>query len=204
MRFWAAIALITALGPARAQTFPAADRATLTPERQGLSSPALDAAAAYAEKYGGGSGCVVRHGVLVKEWGDPKNLADIKSATNGSFGATALGLAVDRGLVKLDDLAQKHYPTLGTERPENNKDWLAAITIRQLATMTAGFDDGRPPKLVYRPGTKGISSNDTTRHGSPGAAQTRRADRAPLGRLRRTPGHGPTPPEARRPCRRPR
>ena len=27
--------------------------------------------------------------------------------------------------------------------------------------MTAGFDDGRPPKLVYRPGTRGIYSNDT-------------------------------------------
>ena len=87
--------------------FPGTEWATSAPERQGMSGNALDAAAAYALKYGGGSGCVVRHGVLVKEWGDPNNLADIKSATKGSFGATALGLAVDRGLVKLDDLAQK-------------------------------------------------------------------------------------------------
>ena len=122
MRFWAALVLITALGAAHAaDTFPAADWAVSTPERQGLSGQTLDAAAAYAQKYGGGSGCVIRHGVLVKEWGDPKNLADIKSATKGSFGATALGLAVDRGLVKLDDLAQKYYPTLGTEKPENDK-----------------------------------------------------------------------------------
>jgi hypothetical protein len=28
--------------------------------------------------------------------------------------------------------------------------------------MTAGFDDGRPPLLVYKPGTKGIYSNDTS------------------------------------------
>ena len=27
--------------------------------------------------------------------------------------------------------------------------------------MTAGFDDSRPAKLVYRPGTGGIYSNDT-------------------------------------------
>ena len=26
--------------------------------------------------------------------------------------------------------------------------------------MTAGFDDGRPPKLVYQPGTDGFYSND--------------------------------------------
>src|SRR5262249_28013057 len=44
----------------------------------------------------------------------------------------------------------------------NDKDWLGEITVRHLATMTAGFDDGRPPKLVYRPGTKGIYSNDTS------------------------------------------
>ena len=54
---------------------------------------------------------------VIKTDKDPKNLADIKSATKGSFGATALGLAIDRGLVKLDDLAQKYYPTLGTEKP---------------------------------------------------------------------------------------
>ena len=53
---------------------------TGTPESQGLASEHLDALAALALKHGGGSGCVVRHGVLVKEWGDPKSLADIKSA----------------------------------------------------------------------------------------------------------------------------
>src|SRR5262249_44405098 len=53
-------------------------------------------------------------------------------------------------------------PQLGTENPDNSKAWLSTITIRHLATMTAGFDDGRPPKLVYRPGTKSIYSNDTS------------------------------------------
>lgn len=135
---------------------------TASPESQGMSSAALDEAAAYAQKYGGGSGCVIRHGYLVKEWGDPKNLADIKSATKGSVGATLLGLALDDGLVKLDDLAQKHYPEIGSELPENvATGWLGEITVRHLATMTAGFDDGRPPRLNYRPGTSGFYSNDT-------------------------------------------
>lgn len=140
--------------------WPGREWARATPESQGLSSSELDDAAGYAEKYGGGSGCVVRHGYLVKEWGDPAMLADIKSATKGVAGATLLGLAFDAGLVKLDDLAVKHYPNLGREGPGNRRDWLAEITLRHLATMTAGFDDGRPPTLFYRPGTAGFYSND--------------------------------------------
>ena len=93
--------------------------------------------------------------------GSPTALADIKSATKGAFGATILGLAVDSGLISLEDKARSHSPQLGSERPENRRDWLDEITLRHLATMTAGFDDGRPPKLVNRPGTAGIYSNDT-------------------------------------------
>ena len=85
------------------------------------------------------------------------------NTTKGSVGTTTLGLAVDAGLVKLDDLATKYDPDLGTEKKENAETgWLKDVTIRQLATMTAGFDDGRPPRLVYKPGTKGIYSNDTS------------------------------------------
>ncbi|HJZ55880.1 MAG TPA: serine hydrolase [Gemmataceae bacterium] len=144
------------------EVWPGKDWETATPASQGLSATGLDEAAAYAEMHGGGSGCVIRHGRLVKEWGPVAMRWDIKSATKGTLGSTLLGLAVDAKLVKLDDLAQKHYPTIGTEFPANDKDWLGEITVRHLATMTAGFDDGRPPKLVYRPGTKGIYSNDTS------------------------------------------
>jgi CubicO group peptidase (beta-lactamase class C family) len=134
-----------------------------TPESQGLSGAALEKAAAHAQASGGGSGCIIRHGYLVKEWGSRTELADIKSATKGSVGTTILALAVDSGLVGLDDLARKHYPGIGTEKPENvAAGWLGEITVRHLATMTAGFDDGRPPKLSYRPGTSGIYSNDTS------------------------------------------
>lgn len=149
-----------AQGQPRRSVWPGRDWETATPESQGMNAAALDAAAAYAEKAGGGSGCIIRHGYLVKEWGDPKKRADIKSATKGSLGATLLGLAIDDGLVGLEDRAVKHYPKIGTEVPANSRDWLDQITVRHLATMTAGFDDGRPPKLTYRPGTSGIYSND--------------------------------------------
>ena len=165
--------------------WPGEDWQTATPQSQGLSVAALDAATSYAEKFGGGSGCIIRGGYLVKEWGDPKKLADIKSATKGSVGTTLLGLAVDRGVVALDDRAVTHYPLIGTEGVGVSKDRLAEITIRHLATMTAGFDDGRPPKLVYRPGTDGFYSNDssnmlaellTLRFGEDLAAVLKRAD----------------------------
>jgi CubicO group peptidase (beta-lactamase class C family) len=153
---WAGSADGTATRPA---VWPGARWEAATPESQGLSQAALDATAASAEEHGG-SGCIIRHGYLVKEWGDPKKPADIKSATKGTVGATLLGLAVDAGLVGLDDPAVKHYPMMGAERPDNPRDRLAEINVRQLATMTAGFDDGRPPSLVYRPGTDGLYSND--------------------------------------------
>src|SRR5437870_6795938 len=76
---------------ANAFVWPAEEWAEATPESQGISPASLDEAAAYGLKYGGGSGCVVRHGYLVKEWGDPAKLADIKSATKGSVGTTMLG-----------------------------------------------------------------------------------------------------------------
>ena len=142
---------------------PGEDWERASPESQGMSAERLEEVAAYARKYGGGAGCVIRHGYMVKEWGDPRWKADIKSATKGSVGTTLLGLAVDAGLVRLDDIARKHYPKIGSERRENvATGWLGEITVRHLATMTAGFDDGRPPKLVYRPGTSGIYSNDTS------------------------------------------
>jgi CubicO group peptidase (beta-lactamase class C family) len=155
--------LLTVALPARAEIWPEKEWATATPESQGMSATALDAVAAYSQQHGGVSGCVIRFGTLVKEWGPVANRADIKSAAKGAVGATLLGLSVDAGLVRLDDPARKYLPEIGTEAPgnSNSAEWLAEITLRHLATMTAGFDDGRPPKLVYRPGTAGIYSNDT-------------------------------------------
>ena len=163
-RFFVGLAVILAMvAPltSRAGVWPGKDWASATPESQGMSAEALDALASYAQEHGGVSGCVVRFGVLVKEWGPRSARADIKSAAKGAIGATVLGLAVDDGLVALDDPARKHLPELGDGTPGHSAEWLAEIKVRHLATMTAGFDDGRPPKLAYRPGTAGIYSNDT-------------------------------------------
>ena len=141
---------------------PTREWATASPESQELDAGALERAAAFAIEHGGGSGCIIRRGFLVKEWGDHTVRTDIKSATKGSVGTTVLGLAVDAGLVKLDDQAQTHYPKIGIENSGARSDWLGGITVRHLATMTAGFDDGRPPQLARRPGSGGQYSNDTS------------------------------------------
>jgi CubicO group peptidase (beta-lactamase class C family) len=161
---WLATATFLAtVGIAHTAEWPGKDWKKATAESQGMNSARLDAAAAYAQRHGGGSGCVVRRGFLVKEWGSSDQRADIKSATKGAIGTTILGLEVDAGLVKLEDRAQRHYPAIGAEIAGNvTTGWLGEITIHHLATMTAGFDDGRPPKLVRRPGSGGQYSNDTT------------------------------------------
>jgi hypothetical protein len=85
-----ALLVLGSLSATAADVWPEKDWATATPTSRGLSAAGLDEAAAYAEKYGGGSGCVIRHGYLVKEWGSATTRWDIKSATKGTLGATAL------------------------------------------------------------------------------------------------------------------
>jgi hypothetical protein len=58
--------------------------------------------------------------------------------------------------VKLDDPAAKHHPAFGIP-PESNQDtgWLEKITLRHLATHSAGFEKpGGYTKLDFEPGTK--------------------------------------------------
>ena len=124
---------------AGAWVYPAGEWERSAPEAQGLSRSTVKDAANYAQSYGGGAGCVVRHGYIVAEWGDPSYRADIKSATKGSFGVTLLGVAIDSGLVSAADAATAHYPGLGGVKADDDA-WLEDVTVRHLATMTAGFD----------------------------------------------------------------
>ncbi len=53
----------------RAEVWPGAGWDLATPESQGLSDSGLDAVKDHATAHGGGSGCIIRHGYIVKEWG---------------------------------------------------------------------------------------------------------------------------------------
>jgi len=125
---------------------------TYIPEHLGMDEARLQEARDYALT-GGGSGCVVYGGKMVMAWGDQHKRYDIKSSTK-SIGVTALGLAIKEGIVSLDDNARKHCAEIEVE-PNVGDRRLDDITIKHLATMTAGFDKpGGFDKLCFDPGTK--------------------------------------------------
>lgn len=127
---------------------------TTTPAEVSLSADRLQQARDYA-LLGGGSGCVVRYGKLALQWGPPDQLYDLKS-TSKSIGSTALWLALMDGTVGLDDPARKHLPAFGVP-PEANvgTGWLDQITLRMLASQTAGFaKPGGFEPLLFKPGTR--------------------------------------------------
>jgi len=99
----------------------------------------------------GGSGCVVRHGKAVAQWGDQDQRYDLKSSTK-SIGITALGLALLDGKMQLADKAVKYHPGLTAEGGEPG--WRDEITIFHLITHTAGYDKpGGTAQMLFRPGT---------------------------------------------------
>ena len=123
---------------------------TVTPEEAGLEPSRLVQASAYA----GGAGMVVRAGQVAFAWGDTTAVYHIQSATK-SIGAIALGLAIADKRIHIDDPAVRHHLSLGVP-PEANREtgWLDRITVRHLATMTAGFaKDGGYTGLLFQPGT---------------------------------------------------
>ena len=139
--------------------FPIKSWPTESPAALGLDDSKLIQARDYALT-GEGSGCIVYHGKLVMQWGDQAALYDLKSSSK-SIGVTALGLALKDGLVQLDDLATKFHPAFGVP-PETNAStgWINQITLRHLATQTAGFEKpGGFEKLVFAPGTAWLYSD---------------------------------------------
>lgn len=67
------------------------------------------------------TGVVVRHGFLVAEWGEAKRV-DMTFSVTKSFVSTAVGLAVDRGLIKsVHDRVREYVPTEHFESEHNAK-----------------------------------------------------------------------------------
>lgn len=141
------------------EVWPSPDWTNVTPEEVGLDAEWLEQARDYALS-GGGSGRITRHGKVVMTWGNQEKRYDLKSTTK-SIGVTALGLALQDERISLDDPASDHHPSLA-EPPESNEEtgWIDRITIRQLATQTAGFEKpGGHTSLVFEPGTKWLYSD---------------------------------------------
>ncbi len=154
----ALICLLIAALPASAQVWPGEEWERAEPAEMGLD-PALLAQARDYALTGEGSGCIIRGGRLVLEWGDQAKRYDIKSSSK-SVGVTALGLAIGDGLMALDDPARKHHPAFGENTEAVDPAWFDEVTLHHLATQTGGFEKpGGYSKLAYRPGTEWFYSD---------------------------------------------
>ena len=117
-----------------------------TPEEHGLDSAKLKAASEQIGQIGGRQGIVfVRDGVIVYEqyWANEYHLAEPfqrnPSFSSGkSWGSSMVGVAVNEGLLKVDDLASKYHPT---EESGLHPD----VTIKHLLTMCSGGTWVRKP-----------------------------------------------------------
>jgi CubicO group peptidase (beta-lactamase class C family) len=113
-----------------------------TPEAEGLSSAGL---LALVSALDGGAGEVqsmmlVRHGKVVAEgWWAPYSPEDIHVlySVSKSFNSTAVGFAVEDGLLSLDDSIASHFTDLA---PANIDPEMAAMRVRDLLTMSTGHE----------------------------------------------------------------
>jgi len=84
---------------------------------------------------------VVRHGkVVVEAWWSPES-ADkphILWSLSKSFTSTAVGLAVEEGLIDINDCVSKYFPEKTPKDPSNNQQ---AMRVRDLLTMTTGHQE---------------------------------------------------------------
>jgi CubicO group peptidase (beta-lactamase class C family) len=87
-------------------------------------------------------------------WGSATTRYDVKSTTK-SLGSILVGLAVQDGIIQLNDAAQLHMSSVGVPPTSNtNTGWLDDITLLHLGTHTAGFGKaGGYTALLFEPGT---------------------------------------------------
>lgn len=84
---------------------------------------------------------VVRNGKVVYErWanGHTPNELHILWSASKTFTATAVGFAVQDGLLSLDDKVVRFFKS--EELPTEQTEWLKNMTIRNLLTMSSGFE----------------------------------------------------------------
>jgi CubicO group peptidase (beta-lactamase class C family) len=113
-----------------------------TPEAEGVSSVGilafLDSVAGSKHEFH--SIMILRHGKVVAEgWWAPyaPDIPQALYSTSKSFTSTAVGFAVAEGLLRLDDKVVSFFPK---EVPDSISPFLAALTVRDLLTMSVGMD----------------------------------------------------------------
>jgi CubicO group peptidase (beta-lactamase class C family) len=143
---------------------------TATPAEENMDPARLDEARNYSQTSSLGqteSGLIVRHGRVVYQWGSPTLRYEMKSTTK-SIGGLALLLALQDQTLALSDKAAEKLPVFGTDPSVDlsrvSSSALSEITLRQLATHTAGFSkpdepEKEPLALLHAPGTTWLYSD---------------------------------------------
>jgi CubicO group peptidase (beta-lactamase class C family) len=111
-----------------------------TPEAQGISSAAISSFLSSIEKQGleFHSFMLVRHGHVVAEgWWKPysPDKVHLLYSLSKSFTSTAVGFALDEGLLSEDDVVTSFFPD---DLPESVSEHLAAMHVRHVLSMATG------------------------------------------------------------------
>lgn len=148
-----------------------------TPESQGIASTAIINFAKAADESVDSmhSFMIVRHGNVVAEaWWSPEaaEKPHVLWSLSKSFTSTAVGLAVEDGLLDIDDPVLKFFPD---DAPQDPSDHLKAMRVRDLLTMTTGQEPlPRPTEndhwvktflaapVPHQPGTKFLYNTPAT------------------------------------------
>jgi CubicO group peptidase (beta-lactamase class C family) len=143
-----------------ASPYPGADWSLATPAAQGFSPEGIDRAVSWARQEGSTSGMIIRHGLVVAEWGDVSRKSNLHSVRK-SFMSALVGVAVANGQVNLDEtLAQlgidDYAPSLSpTEKQATVRMLLQARSGVYHPTVyeTAGMEAAKPARYSHSPGT---------------------------------------------------
>lgn len=124
-----------------------------------LDAAKLQSALAYAQHKGAGSVRIVLGGKLAGTAGNQTPRYALRSTTK-SFGSILLGIAIQERRVSLGDKGVSFFDQFGVP-PTNNGPLVGQVTLFQLATHTAGFDQGSPGyvPIIVKPGTAFAYSN---------------------------------------------
>lgn len=124
-----------------------------TPESQGIDSLAVlkfvEAAEQQVQEFH--SFMLLRHGKVVAEgWWSPyaPQCPHMLFSLSKSFTSTAVGLAIEEGLLSLDDTVLSFFPD---DAPAEVNQHLAAMQVRHLLSMSTGQEDDTMPPMFEEP-----------------------------------------------------
>lgn len=123
-----------------------------TPEAQGVSASGIDSflTAVRHSKHEFHSIMILRHGKVIAEgWWNPykPELKHSLYSLSKSFTSTAIGFAVSEKKLSLDDKVISFFPE---SLPDTIKPYLAALTVHDLITMTAGQDPDPTSSIPFK------------------------------------------------------